>query len=201
MTRLDPNNLVWIDLEMTGLDPEIESIIEIATIITDKDLNVLEEGPNLVIHQPDEILKRMDEWNTQHHNASGLVERVRKSTITMAAAERQTLDFIRKFAPYKTSPLCGNSVGQDRKFLDKYMKELADYMHYRNIDVTSIKEVVRRWYPAGPRVPKKSELHLALIDIRESIDELIFYREHYFHVNGAAPAVEPSSLQQNLTEP
>jgi len=187
MKGVDPNNLVWMDMEMTGLDSETEAIIEIATIITDKDLNILQEGPNLVIHQPDEILTRMDEWNTRHHTASGLVERVRQSKVTIAEAERATLDFIKQYVPYKTSPLCGNSVGQDRKFLDKDMKELADYLHYRNLDVTSIKEVVRRWYPAGPKVPKKSDTHLALIDIRESIDELVFYRQHYFVGNGRPP--------------
>ncbi len=180
MSQVDPNNLVWIDMEMTGLDADIEAIIEIATIVTDKDLNILEEGPNLVIHQPDEILNRMDEWNTRHHTASGLLEKVRQSTLTVAEAEKATLAFIRKYVPYKASPLCGNSVGQDRKFMDKYMKELADYLHYRNLDVTSIKEVVRRWYPNGPKIPKKSDVHLALIDIRESIDELLFYRENYF---------------------
>lgn len=189
MKDVDPNNLVWIDMEMTGLDSEIETIIEIATIITDKDLHILEEGPNLVIHQPDEILNRMDEWNTLHHTNSGLVERVRNSKITLAEAERATLAFIKQYVPYNTSPLCGNSVGQDRKFLDKFMKELADFLHYRNLDVTSIKEVVRRWYPNGPKVPKKSDAHLALIDIRESIDELIFYRQHYFVENGR-PEVE-----------
>lgn len=190
MTQVHPDNLVWIDLEMTGLDYETESIIEIATIITDKHLNVLAEGPNLVIHQPDELLNRMDEWNTQHHTASGLVDRVRNSKIGLSEAERATLDFVKQFVPYKTSPLCGNSIHQDRKFLEKYMKELCDFLHYRTIDVTSIKEVVKRWYPNGPKVPKKSDAHLALIDIRESIDELAFYREHYFIGNGNPPQDE-----------
>lgn len=199
MTQVHPENLVWIDLEMTGLDYETESIIEIATIITDKHLNVLAEGPNLVIHQPDELLNRMDEWNTQHHTASGLVDRVRNSKIGLSEAERATLDFIKQYVPYKTSPLCGNSIHQDRKFLEKYMKELCDFLHYRTIDVTSIKEVVKRWYPKGPKVPKKSDAHLALIDIRESIDELAFYREHYFIGNGNPPeAMEaPEALEED----
>lgn len=187
MTKVDPNNLVWIDLEMTGLDHEIESIIEMATIITDKHLNIIAEGPNLVIHQSDELLNRMDEWNTKHHTSSGLVDKVRNSKIGLAEAERATLDFIKPYIPYKTSPLCGNSVHQDRKFLDKYMKELADHLHYRTIDVTSIKEVVKRWYPTGPTAPKKSDAHMALTDIRESIDELVFYRQHYFIGNGRPP--------------
>ncbi|QPJ61793.1 MAG: oligoribonuclease [Candidatus Nitronauta litoralis] len=197
MTKVDPNNLVWIDLEMTGLDHEIESIIEIATIITDKHLNIIAEGPNLVIHQPDELLNRMDEWNTQHHTSSGLVEKVRNSKIGLAEAERATLDFIKTYIPYNTSPLCGNSVHQDRKFLDKYMKELADHLHYRTIDVTSVKEIVKRWYPNGPKVPKKSDAHMALIDIRESIEELVFYRQHYFIGNGRPPEDAETNSNHN----
>ena len=195
MSLVDPNNLVWIDLEMTGLDHEIEVIIEIATIVTDKELNVLEEGPNLVIHQPDEILDRMDEWNQHHHTASGLVNRVKQSKISPVEAERQTLDFLKKYVPYKKSPLCGNSVGQDRKFLDRYMKELSDFLHYRSVDVTSVKELVRRWYPDGPKPQKKSDAHMAMIDIRESIDEMLFYREHYFinNGNGRSPLSQEAS--------
>lgn len=165
---------------MTGLDAEVETIIEIATIITDGDLNVLEEGPSLAIHQEDEILDRMDEWNQTHHAASGLLERVKASTLTMAEAEQRSLDFIKKYCAPKTSPLCGNSINHDRRFLAKYMKELHDYLHYRNIDVTSVKELVNRWYPKGPKPPTKSETHLALTDIRESIEEIIFYRKHFF---------------------
>lgn len=165
---------------MTGLDVDVEVIIEIATIITDGDLNVLEEGPSLVIHQDDEILGRMDDWNKKHHGASGLIGLVKQSRVTVPEAERQTLDFIRQYCSPDTAPLCGNSIGQDRKFLDKYMKELAGYLHYRNIDVTSIKELVNRWYSEGPQSPKKSDAHLALTDIRESIAELKFYREHFF---------------------
>ncbi len=199
MSLVDPSNLVWMDLEMTGLNPEIEVIIEIATIVTDKELNILEEGPTLVIHQKNEILDRMDEWNQKTHSASGLVDRVRLSKVTAAQAETMTLDFIKKYVPHNTSPLCGNSVGQDRKFLDKYMKEISDFLHYRNIDVTSIKELIKRWYPNGPKPPKKSDAHLALIDIRESIEELVFYRQHYFH-NGIAMAGKDEALERQETE-
>ena len=177
-------NMVWMDLEMTGLDPDIEVIIEIASLVTDSDLNVLAEGPCLAIHQSDEILARMDAWNQKHHNASGLVERVRKSKINNEEASRQTLEFIKQYCPENITPLCGNSIAQDRKFLSKYMNELHDYFHYRSVDVTSIKELVRRWYPNGPKLPKKSESHMALIDVRESLNELIFYRKQYFTSNG-----------------
>ena len=169
-----------MDCEMTGLDVEKEVIIEIATLVTDSELNVLEEGPCIAIHQRNEILEKMDEWNTKHHKASGLVKRVQESLINEAAAEQKTLAFIKKYCPKGISPLCGNSIHQDRKFLQKYMPEMHDYFHYRSIDVTSIKELVNRWYPAGPKFPKKSQEHVALIDIRESLQELIFYRENYF---------------------
>ncbi len=175
-----------MDLEMTGLEPDVEVIIEIATIITDSHLNIIEEGPVLVIHQEDDILNRMDEWNQNTHSASGLIQKVKDSKMAIEEAERITLDFIKKYVPLKTSPLCGNSVGQDRRFLYKYMPNLSEYLHYRNIDVTSVKEVVRRWYPNGRKMPKKSDEHKALIDIQESIEELIFYRDHYF--------IEPTSL-------
>lgn len=180
MSLVDPNNLVWMDLEMTGLDADKEVIIEIATIITDSDLNIVAEGPCLVINQDDEILKLMDEWNQRTHGASGLIQKVKQSTLSVEEAERITLDFIKQYVPYKSSPLCGNSVQQDRRFLDRYMKDLTDYLHYRNIDVTTIKEVIRRWYPNGTRLPKKSDAHMALIDVRESINELIYYRNNFF---------------------
>jgi oligoribonuclease len=186
MSQQDSSNLVWMDLEMTGLEPDIEVIIEIATIITDSHLNIIEEGPVLVIHQDDDILNRMDEWNQRTHHASGLVQKVKDSKMTIEEADQITVDFIKKHVPYKTSPLCGNSVGQDRRFLYKFMPKLSDYLHYRNVDVTSIKEVVRRWYPNGRKMPKKSDEHKALIDIQESIEELIFYRDHFF--------IEPTSL-------
>ena len=190
MSQIDRSNLVWMDLEMTGLDIEREVIIEIATIITDSELNILEEGPSIVIHQSDEFLNRMDEWNQKTHSASGLIQRVKDSTTRVSEAEQQTLNFIKKYVPHNTSPLCGNSVGQDRRFLDIYMKEITDYLHYRNIDVTSIKELVKRWYPKGPKMPKKSDAHMALIDIRESIDEMLFYREHYF-IDGTSLLADP----------
>ena len=184
MSLQNPNNLVWMDLEMTGLDPDKETIIEVATFITDGDLNILEEGPCLAIHQNDEILDRMDEWNQSHHSSSGLLQRVKDSKLSVANAEKITLDFISKYCPEKTSPLCGNSIGHDRRFIAKYMKTISSYLHYRSIDVTSIKELVNRWYPDGPKPPRKSEAHLASIDIRESLEELIFYRKHYF-IHGA----------------
>ena len=184
MDKQSALNMVWMDLEMTGLDPDLEVIIEIASLVTDYDLNILAEGPCLAIHQNDEILARMDAWNQKHHNASGLVERVRKSKITNDEASRQTLEFIKQYCPENTAPLCGNSISQDRKFLCKYMNELHNYLHYSSVDVTSIKELVRRWYPNGPKLPRKSDSHMALTDVRESLSELIFYRKEYFTSNG-----------------
>ena len=184
MNKQSALNMVWMDLEMTGLDPDLEVIIEIASLVTDYDLNILAEGPCLAIHQNDEILARMDAWNQKHHNASGLVERVRKSKITNDEASGQTLEFIKQYCPENAAPLCGNSISQDRKFLCKYMNELHNYFHYRSVDVTSIKELVRRWYPNGPKLPRKSDSHMALTDVRESLSELIFYRKEYFTSNG-----------------
>ncbi|PJA33932.1 MAG: oligoribonuclease [Zetaproteobacteria bacterium CG_4_9_14_3_um_filter_53_7] len=173
------NNLVWMDLEMTGLDPDIETIIEIATIITDGKLNILAEGPSLVIHQPDEILAAMDEWNTKHHGESGLIAKVRASTVSMADAEARTLEFIRQYVAEGESPLCGNSIHQDRRFLVRCMPTLEAYVHYRNIDVSTLKELARRWYPTK-KAPIKRAQHLALSDVRESIKELAYYRKHIF---------------------
>ncbi len=173
-------NLVWMDLEMTGLDPDRDCILEIATLITNHDLEVVVEGPLLAIHQFPDVLARMDEWNREHHAASGLTQRVAASAITTAEAEAQTLAFIRQHCAERTSPLCGNSIYQDRRFLARYMPALEAYLHYRNIDVSTVKELVRRWYPQGPPAPEKRHRHLALDDIRESIAELRFYREHYF---------------------
>lgn len=172
--------MVWMDLEMTGLDPDKELIIEIATLVTDGELNILEEGPCLAIKQSNAILSRMDAWNTTTHQASGLTERVMNSKISCRDAEMATLDFIKKYCRSETAPLCGNSIGQDRRFLVRYMKELHDFLHYRSVDVTTIKELVKRWYPKGPKFPKKSGAHLASIDVKESLEELIFFREHYF---------------------
>jgi len=172
-------HLVWIDLEMTGLDPEVDTILEIATIITDEHLNILAEGPNLAIHQSDQVLESMNDWCKQHHGQSGLTDRVRRSDISLEEAERVTLDFIHSFVPERASPLCGNSIHQDRRFLVRYMPELEAYVHYRNIDVSTVKELVSRWYPSVPAPAKHGE-HLALADIHESINELKYYREKVF---------------------
>ena len=180
MSNKDPKNLVWLDLEMSGLDVDKEVILEIATIVTDSDLNVIEEGPNLVIYQKDNVLNDMDDWNKKHHGASGLIEKVKRSSLSEAEAEKLTLKFIRKHCNESASPLCGNSIGHDRKFLHKHMRTLHDFSHYRSIDVSSVKELVTRWYPGGPELPQKSEKHVAMTDVRESIEELRFYRKHYF---------------------
>lgn len=172
-------NLVWVDMEMTGLDSQRDQILEIATLITDSQLNILAEGPNLAIHQPEEALNGMDEWNQTHHGKSGLIARVRASTETLQSAEEKTLAFVSAFCKIKSSPLCGNSVWQDRRFLDHYMPELNAYFHYRIIDVSSVKELVQRWYPNAPPL-KKAESHQALADIRESVEELRHYRRNCF---------------------
>lgn len=174
-----------MDLEMTGLDPERDTILEIATLITTNELELVAEGPVLVMHQPQTVLDAMDEWNRKHHAASGLSARVIASTTSLAAAEVQTLAFVQQYCPQRVSPLCGNSIWQDRRFLARYMPQLEGYLHYRNIDVSSVKELVRRWYLNGPQPPEKKHAHLALDDIRESIAELQFYREHYFARAGA----------------
>ena len=175
-------NLVWIDMEMTGLDPEQNVVLEIATIVTDKDLNVLAEGPVIAIHQSDEELGKMDDWNVNTHTNSGLVARVKASQHDEAKAVAETLEFIRQWVPERTSPLCGNSIGQDRRFMVKHMSELEAFFHYRNVDVSTIKELVRRWQPALLDQFKKSGTHQALDDIRESIAELQFYRSHVFKI-------------------
>ncbi len=175
-------NLVWIDMEMTGLDPEQNVVLEIATIITDKDLNVLAQGPVIAIHQSDEELAKMDEWNVNTHTKSGLVARVKASEHDEARAVAETLEFIRQWVPERTSPLCGNSIGQDRRFMVKHMGELEAFFHYRNVDVSTIKELVRRWQPELLEKFTKSGSHQALDDIRESIAELQFYRSHVFKI-------------------
>lgn len=174
------DNLVWIDLEMTGLDPEKEGIIEIASVITDKDLNVLGEGPNLIIRQSAKLLKGMDDWNQQQHGKSGLLAAVKKSKITVKKAEKKTLDFIKKYCVAKKAILCGSAIYHDRRFIIKYMPKLNEFLHYRLIDVSGIKELVRRWYPKDKNSPKKTEDHRALSDILESVAELRYYRKHYF---------------------
>lgn len=178
----DKQNLVWIDLEMTGLNPDTDKIIEIATIVTDSELNTLAEGPVLAISQPQAALDAMDEWNTTHHNASGLVKRVQQSTVTEQNAIEQTIAFLKPWVDAGDSPLCGNSIGQDRRFLVRHMPELEAYFHYRNVDVSTIKELARRWDPQMLKGFKKQGTHIALDDIRESIAELRYYREHFFNV-------------------
>ncbi|MBJ7537538.1 oligoribonuclease [Marinomonas transparens] len=173
-------NLVWIDLEMTGLDPEKETIIEIATVVTDKYLNILAKGPNLVVHQERSVMDAMDEWCTQHHGDSGLTARVLASTISMAQAEEETIKFLADYVPAGASPICGNSVGQDRRFLYRYMPKLEAFFHYRYIDVSTIKELARRWKPEALEGFSKSGAHLALDDILESIGELQHYRRTMF---------------------
>jgi len=176
----DPNNLIWIDLEMTGLNTDVDCIIEIATVVTDGALNILAEGPVIAIYQSDEVLGAMDEWNTRQHAKSGLSERVRHSTVDEAEAERRTLEFLRQYAAPNKSPMCGNSICQDRRFLYRCMPELERYFHYRNLDVSTIKELARRWAPRLYNGFSKEPTHLALDDIRDSINELRYYRERFF---------------------
>ncbi len=174
------STLIWIDLEMTGLNPETDRVIEVATIVTDSQLNVLAEGPVLAIHQSDAILNGMDDWNKRTHNATGLVERVKLSTLSEVDAERLVLDFLRRYVPKNKSPMCGNSICQDRRFLARCMPELEAWFHYRNLDVSSIKELVYRWKPELCNGLVKKNTHKAIDDIRESIEELKYYREHFF---------------------
>ncbi|MDE2038545.1 MAG: oligoribonuclease [Elusimicrobia bacterium] len=176
----DDRNLAWLDLEMTGLDPARDTILEIATIVTDSELRVLSEGPVLAIHQSDAVLDSMDPWCVEQHGKSGLTERCRSSAATMAEAQAATLAFIARWCPERKAPLCGNTIGQDRRFLVKYMPLLHDYFHYRSIDVSTVKELVARWYPAQKYVYTKSKQHEALADIRESIAELTHYRRAVF---------------------
>ena len=176
---MDELNLIWIDLEMTGLDTVNDTIIEIATLVTDKDLNTLAEGPIIAIHQPSHVLEGMDEWNTRQHGASGLVDRVRESGHNAAEAERETLAFLQTWVPEKKSPMCGNSICQDRRFLAREMPGVEAYFHYRNLDVSSIKELAVRWCPDILEGFSKQSSHLAMDDIRDSIAELKYYREHF----------------------
>ena len=172
----DPNNLVWIDMEMTGLQPDSDRIIEIATLVTDPQLNIVATGPVLVVHQPDEVLNAMDSWNKSTHAKTGLIERVRASTLSEAEAERQALAFLGAHVPQNTSPMCGNSICQDRRFLARWMPRLEAFFHYRNVDVSTLKELVRRWKPDLKGFTKEGK-HEALADILESIEELKFYRK------------------------
>jgi oligoribonuclease len=171
--------LIWIDMEMSGLDPERCEILEIACIVTDGDLNELGEGTDIVVNQPDPVLDAMDEWCTRHHGQSGLTAAVKASTVGVRGAELQTLDFLRQLTNKGQSPLCGSSVSHDRRFIDRYMPDLSAWLHYRTVDVSTVKELVKRWCP-DLAIPQKKNAHRALDDIRESIEELRFYREHAF---------------------
>jgi oligoribonuclease len=172
-------NLIWLDCEMTGLDPEVDRLIEIAVIVTGADLSPRIEGPVLVIHQSDEQLDKMDAWNKGTHGRSGLIDKVKASTVTEAQAEQQVLAFVAKYAPKGSTPMCGNSISQDRRFLVKYMPKLEAFFHYRNVDVSTLKELAKRWRPEVYTSFKKQQKHTALADVHESIDELAHYREHF----------------------
>lgn len=178
MAKQHRDHLIWLDMEMSGLDPETCMPLEVATIVTDGELNVLAEGPNVVIWQPDEVLEAMDEWNTNHHTSSGLVNSVRASQISLKQADEMTVAFLERWTEPGMSPLCGNSIGQDRRFIRRYMPRLEQHLHYRMVDISSLKELVRRWYGLVP--PPKQESHRALSDVHESIEELRFYRRVVF---------------------
>ena len=175
----DADNLIWVDLEMTGLDPDNDVVIEIATIVTDSKLNTLAQGPVIAIHTDDTRLAAMDEWNTSHHTASGLVDRVRASQYRPELAASETIEFLRSWVPANTSPMCGNSICQDRRFMARHLPELERYFHYRNLDVSTLKILMQRWRPSLEAGFTKSATHLALDDIRESIDELRYYRDYF----------------------
>jgi oligoribonuclease len=179
----DPANLIWIDLEMTGLDTDNDYIIEIATIITNSDLDIIEEGPVLAIHQSDDVLNTMDDWNKKQHGNSGLIDRVRLSNLKESEVEASTLAFISKHVPQGVSPMCGNSICQDRRFLHRLMPALEQYFHYRNLDVSTVKELARRWAPGVYNGVEKETSHLALEDIRDSINELRYYRERFIKLS------------------
>ena len=179
---MNNNNLVWIDMEMTGLDPDTDKVLEIATVVTDGDLNIVAEGPVLAIHQPDDVLDNMDAWCVETHGKSGLTQRCRDSHICEQDAIEKTIEFLKAYVPQGVSPLCGNSIGQDRRFMAKHMPELENYFHYRNIDVSTVKELVRRWKPELMNGFTKKGTHLALDDIKESIAEMAYYRKHVFTI-------------------
>lgn len=178
----DPTYLVWLDMEMTGLYPDSDRVIELACVVTDAHLEVVAEGPVLAVHQSDEVLAGMDKWNTSTHGKSGLTERVRASTIDEASAQAQMIDFLSQYLPERTSPICGNSICQDRRFLARHMPGLEAWFHYRNLDVSALKELCKRWRPELAFRFKKAQRHEALADIYESIDELKFYREHFLRM-------------------
>jgi oligoribonuclease len=177
--RPNEMNLVWVDMEMTGLEPDTDRIIEVAVVVTDMHLNVLAEGPVFAIHQSDETLDKMDNWNKGTHGRSGLIDRVKASTVTEAQAEEELIAFMKKWVPKGKSPMCGNTIGQDRRFMVRYMPKLEAFFHYRNIDVSTLKELGKRWNPTMVAGFKKHQMHTALADIVESIEELKYYREHF----------------------
>ena len=177
--RPNEMNLVWIDMEMTGLDPDNDRVIEIAAIVTDAELNILAEGPVFAIHQADEVLDKMDAWNKGTHGRSGLIEKVKASTVTEDEASAQMISFLRQYVPAGKSPMCGNSICQDRRFMARHMPQLEQFFHYRNVDVSTIKELCRRWKPELISGFKKHQMHTALADILESVEELRYYREHF----------------------
>ncbi len=179
---VDNSNLIWIDLEMTGLEPQQDDIIEIAVIVTDKELNVLAEGPIIAIHQSDAVLEGMDEWNTSHHGDSGLTQRVKDSESSVADAEVKTIAFLKQWVAAGKSPMCGNSICQDRRFMARLMPELEGYFHYRNLDVSTLKELAARWKPEILDGFKKKGAHLAMDDIKESIEEMLYYRKHMLKI-------------------
>ena len=177
--RPNEMNLVWIDMEMTGLDPDNDRVIEIAAIVTDAELNILAEGPVFAIHQADAVLDKMDAWNKGTHGRSGLIDKVRASTVTEDEASAQMISFLRQYVPAGKSPMCGNSICQDRRFMARHMSQLEQFFHYRNVDVSTIKELCRRWKPELINGFKKHQMHTALADIRESVEELRYYRAHF----------------------
>ena len=178
----DPNNLIWVDMEMTGLDPDRDRVIEVATIVTDSELNTLAEGPVIAIKQPDDVLNNMDEWNTTHHVGSGLVDRVRASSHDEESASDETIEFLKAYVPENTSPMCGNTICQDRRFMARHLPRLEAYFHYRNLDVSTLKILMQRWRPDLEGGFRKTATHLALDDIRESIQELQYYRQHFLNL-------------------
>lgn len=175
----NPTHLVWLDMEMSGLNPDTDSVLEIALVVTDKDLNLVEEGPVLVLHQPDAVLDAMDSWNKGTHGKSGLIDKVKASTLTAADVSTQMIEFMKQHVAARTSPMCGNSICQDRRFMARHLPDMEAYFHYRNLDVSTLKELANRWRPELKDGFKKANSHTALADIQESIEELKYYREHF----------------------